>query len=404
MSPTDLPQAKPMPEGFLKLCLHDVLLPLALTRVALVVAALLGFHFLHLSVNNHKWEVGPDGESHTVAEHLSANSWLFVNMWSRWDSGWYLGIARHGYQFVRGVQSNVVFFPLYPFVVRLVHYLIPLPHDAGWFLVGIIVSNTALVVALIYLYRLVLLDYDRSNASRVVLYLCVFPTTLFLSAVYSESLFLALIVSSFYYARVGQWFAAGALSAAAALCRVPGALLVFPLAFEYLSQRQFNWRRLKLDIFAVTLAPFALLAHLTYLRWRFGDWNVISKTEAMQGWNRHLTFPWNTLFDSLPSIMVFKGYHGAFEFFFTVALFGLVILACFRFRASYAIYSVVSLLFITSWGTLLSMPRFGLVIFPAIMALASLGKNVLFNRVYLLFSGTLALVSMIVFSQWGWVS
>jgi hypothetical protein len=197
---------------------------------------------------------------------------------------------------------------------------------------------------------------------------------------------------------------AGALSAAAALCRVPGALLVLPLAFEYLSQREFNWRRLKPDIFAVILAPFALLGHLTFLRWRFGDWNVMSKTESMLGWNRHFTFPWNTLLHSVPSIIAFNGYHGAFEFFFTVALFGLVIFACLRFRASYAIYAVVSLLFVTSWGTLLSMPRFGLVIFPAIMALAVLGQNSLFNRVYLALSGTLALVSMIVFSQWGWVS
>lgn len=393
-----------MPEGFLRLCVCDVLVPFALSRAALIVVAFLGFHFLQLPLKSHKWEVATSGDSHTVAEHLSANSWPFVNMWARWDAGWYLDIARHGYTFVPGKQSNVAFFPLYPYLVRLVHYFIPLPHDAGWLLIGIIVSNGALLVALVYLYRLVRLDYDRSTAARVVLYLCVFPTTLFLSAIYSESLFLALVISSFYYARAARWFAAGALSAAAALCRAPGVLLVVPLAFEYLSQREFEWRRLKPDVFALLLAPLALLGHLTFLRWRFGDWNVVSKTQTMQGWDRHFTFPWNTLLHSFPSITAFNGYHGAFEFFFTVALFGLVIFACLRLRPSYAIYSVVSLLFITSWGTLLSAPRFGLMIFPAIMGLALLGQNTLFNCAYLVFSGILALVSMVVFSQWGWVS
>jgi hypothetical protein len=176
------------------------------------------------------------------------------------------------------------------------------------------------------------------------------------------------------------------------------------LTFEYFSQTEFNWRRVKPDVLSLTLAPIALLGHLTLLRWQFGDWNVISKTETLQGWNRHFTFPWTTLFRAFPTITTFNGYHGAFEFFFTIALLVLVIFACFRFRPSYAIYSVISLLFIVSWGTLLSAPRFGLMIFPAIMGLALLGQNAWFNRIYLVFSGTLALVSMVVFSQWGWVS
>jgi Gpi18-like mannosyltransferase len=404
MSHVDLKKAKPIPVTFLRSWIYDILIPFAVSRAALIVVALLGFHFLHLPITSKKWEVAADGNLKVVTEYLSANSWPFVNMWARWDSGWYLDIARHGYMFIPGKQSNVAFFPLYPYLVRFVHYFIPLPHDAGWLLIGIIIANAAFLVALIYLYHLVRLDYDRSLAARVVLYLCVFPTTLFCSAVYTESLFIALVISSFYYARTGRWFVAGALSAAAALARAPGILLVFPLTFEYFSQTEFNWRRVKPDVLSLTLAPIALLGHLTLLRWQFGDWNVISKTETLQGWNRHFTFPWTTLFRAFPTITTFNGYHGAFEFFFTIALLVLVIFACFRFRPSYAIYSVISLLFIVSWGTLLSAPRFGLMIFPAIMGLALLGQNAWFNRIYLVFSGTLALVSMVVFSQWGWVS
>ena len=283
-------------------------------------------------------------------------------------------------------------------------YVIPLRSDAGWLLVGIIVSNAALLFALIYLYQLVRLDFDRRTAARVVLYLCIFPTTLFLSAVYSESLFLGLAVSAFYYARAGRWIIVGILAAAAALCRPPGVLLVVPLAFEYLSQKEFQWQRVKADCLALLLAPLALAGHLTFLRWRFGDWNILSKAQTMEGWNRRLTLPWDTLLHSFPGLNSLKGFHGAFEFFFTLALLGLAIFGCFRLRLSYSIYAAVSLVFITSWGEMRSAPRFALVIFPAIIALALLGHNNPFNRAYLVFSTILALVSMVVFSQWGWVA
>jgi len=382
----------------------DILVPLGTSRAVLVGVAWLSFHALHFHLKSNKWEVGSDGTVQNISGHLSPNVHPFVNMWARWDGGWYLDIAEHGYRFVPGEQSNVAFFPLYPYLIRLVHYIIPLNRDSGWLSLGIIVSNTALLVALIYFYRLIRLDYDRRTAARAVLYLCVFPTTLFLSAVYSESLFLALVISAFYYARSDRWLFTGALTAVAALCRPPGVLLTIPLAFEYLSQKEFRWHRIKPDCFALLLAPLALAGHLTLLQWRFGSWNVISKAEAMAGWNRRLTLPWNTLLYSLQHIGSSIGYHGAFEFVFTAILIALAIFACFRLRPSYAIYSIVSVLFITSWGDLKSAPRFGLVIFPIMILLALLGEHKAFNRTYLALSAILAAVSMVVFSQWGWVA
>src|SRR5262249_50384735 len=190
---------------------------------------------------------------------------------------------------------NVAFFPLYPDLIRVFHFVVPLSHDVGWLTEGIILSNAALLVALVYLYRLVRLDYEPRIAARTILYLCVFPTTLFLSAVYPESLFLVLVVSAFYYARTARWFVAGTLTAAAAICRPPGILLIVPLVFEYLSQKHFQWRRIRLDCIALIFPVLAIAGYLTFLRWRFGEWDVIEKAEIMQGWNRSPTFPWNTL-------------------------------------------------------------------------------------------------------------
>jgi Gpi18-like mannosyltransferase len=380
---------------------RDVVVPLAVSRAALAIIALLGFHLLRIPFKGTKWEVATDGNVHSIAGHVSSNAHPLVNMWARWDALWYLDIAKHGYWFVPGKRSSVAFFPLYPYLIRGVHRLIPLPRDAGWLLIGIAVSNASLLVALVYFYKLVRLDYDGSTAARAVLYLCVFPTTLFLSAVYSDSLFLALVVGAFYYARTTRWLAAGALAAAATLCRAPGVLLIIPLALEYFSQKSFQWRQIRPDCLSLTIAPIALAGHVTFLRWRFGDWNIISQAQAVKAWNRHFTLPWNTLLHSFQSM---NSGRGAWEFFFTIALLGLAIFACFRLRPSYAVYGVVSLLFITSWGALTSVPRFGIVIFPIIMALALLGDNKAFNRAYLVFSAILAAVAMVIFSQCGWVA
>src|SRR5947199_1053148 len=124
---------------------RDILVPLFFSRAALIIVAWLGLHFLHAHLYGTKWEIGDDGFGHTVTEHLSANGHPFINMWSRWDAGWYLEIAQNGYSFTPGKQSDVAFFPLYPNLIRLLHHVVPLSRDAGWLLVGIIVSNASLI-------------------------------------------------------------------------------------------------------------------------------------------------------------------------------------------------------------------------------------------------------------------
>ena len=105
---------------------RDVILPFVASRLALIVIAWLGFHLLQIPLKGNKWEVENDGYVHRIAGHLSADAYPFVNMWARWDSGWYLDIAEHGYSFVPGKQSNVAFFPLYPDLIRLFHFVVPL--------------------------------------------------------------------------------------------------------------------------------------------------------------------------------------------------------------------------------------------------------------------------------------
>ncbi len=130
---------------------------------------------------------------------FSANP--FINMWSRWDAGWYLSIAEKGYSYHPGVQSSINFAPLYPVIMGTVCRIFHGHSHEDMLLAGIILSNVSLLVAIIFLYLLVKLDFNDRISARATLFLLIFPSTLFLSAVYPESLYLALTLIAFYNAR-----------------------------------------------------------------------------------------------------------------------------------------------------------------------------------------------------------
>ena len=89
----------------------DVVSVFLLTRAALVVVGLFAGNF-------------PSNLSYLIAI-APKRGWYFtpyrlVDVWGRWDSGWYIDIVRHGYNAngdIRTVQSNLGFFPLYPYTL-----------------------------------------------------------------------------------------------------------------------------------------------------------------------------------------------------------------------------------------------------------------------------------------------
>ncbi|MGA9141916.1 MAG: hypothetical protein WBZ29_16945 [Methanocella sp.] len=158
----------------------------------------------------------------------------FTKIWTVWDGSWYISIAKNGYSAlpVNDVNmANYAFFPLYPALVRLASFAF-----GDYALSGIIVSNICLLVACYYIYRYVGLDSDEAAARRSVKYLLLFPAAFVFSAVLTESLFIALVVACLYYARKGNWLAAGILGFFVPLARLPGLAIVVPLVYEYLRQ------------------------------------------------------------------------------------------------------------------------------------------------------------------------
>ena len=172
---------------------------------------------------------GPVYEAAVTLLKPGTVSHALVNVWFRWDAVWYLKIAAFGYSQQDG---TLAFMPLYPWLVRGLGAL-----TRNYLLAALIISNLACLITLFLFYEVALGEgMDKDTAFRATFFLIVFPSSFFLYAPYTDSLFLALVLAAWLFARRGNWLAAGLLAALATLCRLQGALMSIVLLWAYLAQ------------------------------------------------------------------------------------------------------------------------------------------------------------------------
>jgi Mannosyltransferase (PIG-V) len=312
-----------------------------------------------------------------------------VTGWDKQDALWFLQIAQHGYS---THNASAAFYPAYPILIRVVGYLC-LGH---LLLAAYLVSNAALVAALVILYRLTEREYDEATARRTVLYLCVFPTAFFLFDTYSEALFLLTAVSAFALARSGRWGWAGLTGIAATLTRSAGVAVVLALVAEAVHQAIAERRgaapvratRLKpvprtiVRLGASVLPLAGIGGYLLFWQLRYDDWYTPIRLENSM-WGRVFTTPWQTLWRGLTMAWRYGqiGNSGWWTLDFVLVAAGIVlaIWVAFRARPIYAVFTWASILLFlcASWPDrpLASDPRYLVTIFPLIWPLARLGRR-----------------------------
>lgn len=159
----------------------------------------------------------------------SINDIDYFMRWANWDGGHFRGIAENGYL----NPFQVAFFPLYPILIKVVMFF-----GLNSFWAGFFISQISTLIALFYFYKLLLLDYDLNTVHKGIFVLLAFPTSFYLGTVYSEGLFLALVTSSFYYARKNNWILAAGLASLSAITRLVGLATIVAVASEYFFQNQ----------------------------------------------------------------------------------------------------------------------------------------------------------------------
>lgn len=328
--------------------------------------------------------------------HIQESRSLLLAVWGRWDAVHYLDIATNGYH-----GTDLAFFPLLPLLIGLLGSLI-----GNHLIAGLVISNVALFFALLFLYKLVEHEFDRAVARRAIFYISIFPTAIFFSAVYTESLFLMLTVASFYYMRERRWWLAGAIGFLAALTRVEGVLLAVPFAIEWWSAHRENPVAGLRNLAPLALIPLGLVTFMTYLWILNGDPLYFSHIQSH--WNRELAAPWTSIGNSFHKIATAPGPQTVaqqiLELVFTALMIGVLVGGWRRLKASYIAYMALSILMPLCTSSLMSMPRFALVLFPMFAILALWGGRPRINNAIVALSLPLLGLFTVLFADWYWVA
>jgi hypothetical protein len=415
---------------------------------------------------------------------------------ARWDAAWYLVIAHYGYRPDLGAFTapRDAFFPLYPLGVRALS-------DAGLapVLAGVALSIAAFFLALYGLHRLTTLEVARLHrlasppglpegaingivgrtdrltklnagaVARLVVLLTAFaPMALYFSAVYSESLYMALSIGLFLCARRGRWASAATLGALASATRSTGVVLLVPLLMLYLygpredrdperlsasrshvlgGDRSLAARayakaaslgsmlrpsyRLHRDVLWLGLVPLGLALYMAHLALAGGDPLAPFHAEAV--WNRHFAGPYGGIWDGakaalagLRQLLSFQRHHvyyaqaGGSPFIdagHNLLLFAFLLLAIpalvgvlRMLPLAYGIYALAALALPLSYPVspqpLMSLPRFLLVLFPLNIWLAvTLSlRPRILTHAVLIVSGLAMVFFAGEFSTWHWVA
>jgi hypothetical protein len=278
-------------------------------------------------------------------------------LWNRWDASHYLKLAENGYTATGDGRFSIVFYPLYPWLIRAVSFVC-----RSYFGAALLVSGAASICAAILLRRLVELDEPAKVARLTVWFLLIFPTAYFLHIGYTESLFLALVVGSLMAARMQFWALAGVLGALASLTRVNGLLLAPTLLVEawlqYRQTRRIDWRWLWIGATGLGFAGYLFLNYRVT-----GDPFAFSPIME-EHWYKKLTFPWVGIRDVWLRIPGFNLTEGLHEFIFIVFSFLCTVWCWIKLRPTYAAWMTLNWLLINSTTYVVSVPRYCLTLFP----------------------------------------
>jgi Gpi18-like mannosyltransferase len=331
----------------------------------------------------------------------------------RYDSGWYLTIAGTGYSYNGDImtQQSVVFYPLYPLLARGLHYVFGMDLN----LAVLLVANLSAVIAIVLLYRLVSLQYDKAVALYTVALISLFPTSFFFSAGYTESLTFLLIVLTFLSINSKRFLLAACCAGLASASRATGVLLLLPLLWElWRNSPQRDWRLATRIVGYSVIATSGLWIFMIWLWKHFGNPLVFAQNQ--RAWE--VTGQHNSLFKVI-TLQPFYQHLGdivhtgpmpnSVDPWIFLIFLGLVIFFHKRVPVSFSLFAlgVILLPYLTRTGGELgfqSMSRYLLLAFPVFTIMARLLKKSLWASLTItaIFAAVLFMYSAM-FSQWYWI-
>jgi len=199
----------------------------------------------------------------------------------RWDAGWYERIAREGYWYKPNVQSPVAFFPGYPLAIRGLSAL-----GMNRWLAGELITLCCGLLGIVLFARWAQRLVEPKAAMRATALLALYPFAFYLYGVmYSDALFLVLVVGAFLALESERVWLAALLGALATATRPVAPAVVLGLTVRWLELRARKGQRLTARDLVPALSGAGMACYMAFLAWRFGDPLAFAHAEAAPGWD-----------------------------------------------------------------------------------------------------------------------
>ena len=296
--------------------------------------------------------------------------------WKRWDALHYVNLAELGYSgyIEDGKHLFLVFFPLYPWLMRLVSALI-----GNTMAAGLLISFLSYAGGCVYLYKLAAWELGGGAAKRAVLFLSVFPYAFFFGGIMTEGLFFLTTAAGLWYIRRHRWWLAGLFGVLAAMTRMHGILLIGAAAAELVEDKgRFAWREIVRRLPALLLPVLGTLVYLL-LNWRVGG-DPFTFTVMQEHWSQGFCWISDTLWYVLRNAMTYPTQAVRYQLWIPTillfpAFFALAVYARKRFRSMYVLYGFVYLVLNYSLSWLLSAGRYLSCALPFFLFAAALTEK-----------------------------
>lgn len=367
-----------------------MIVTIIIVRVYLQLLAGLALKYIPFKPSFPYWE--------SILQKLGP-AWLWL--WGNFDGAHYIKISQFGYR----EAFTQAFFPIYPFLIKVVSYL-----TQNSLASGLLISHLSFIGFIYFFIKLGRLDYSKKTLQWAVLLFLLFPTSFYLFSVYSESLFLFLTVLVFYLSRKKKFLLAAIIAGIASATRLVGIFLLPVILWEYwqVNKKKNYFHLAGLSLFSAS----GLLLYLNFLSKRFSDKFIFINSQPGFGAGRQvnkLILIYQVAFRYIKMLFTVSPQNDIyfvvlFEFLLSISFLGLIIWAALKkFRPSYLLFIIPAYLLPTLTGTFLSMPRFLLTAFPLFYLLGNL-KNTKLKALIAIISTLLLSWAFLRFSRGYWLA
>jgi len=320
--------------------------------------------------------------------------------WANFDGVHYIMLARDGYAF--GLTQ--AFFPGYFLLMRLVNLIFN-----NYLLSGLLISHVSFILMLALFYKILRLDYGEIISRRALIFISLFPTSFYFLSLYTESLFLLLLLAVFYWVRTMDLTKVGFAGVGLTLSRIVGIFVIPSLIMEL---KNIN-KRIKIkQLFWILVPALGLLGYMLYLSLRFDDPILFAHVQKDFGAGREtakLVLLYQVIWRYLKMIFTVERQNPIYFTLWLELLSSLYALSLLvwgyisKIRPSYLLFSFLAFLLPTLTGTFSSMPRYVLVLFPIFIKLAQI-KNTYLRYALLTVHIILLFICTLLFTRGYWIA